>query len=87
MTSKKNRLDELAIKIAEYIKIDIPVNVDLWSTKECAALFKKTPKYFSQYIAPNPDFPKPIRVPTIKGKSNPLWKAKDVLRWVDKYQT
>ncbi len=79
-------IKELAVEIAEHIKPSIHVNVDLWSAKECAALFKRTPKYFTQYIAPNPDFPKPVRIPTIKGQGNPLWKAKEVLKWVEKFQ-
>jgi predicted DNA-binding transcriptional regulator AlpA len=64
----------------------IPIEVDLWGTKEIAAYLKMIASQVGQRYAPRPDFPKAIRLPTHDGhRSHPRWKAVDVIAWAEKY--
>ncbi len=64
----------------------IPVDVDLWSTKEIGLYLKRSPEVVAERIVTLPDFPQAIRLPSGKGRGRPLWKARQVIAWAEKYQ-
>lgn len=81
-------LETLAAALAERISPAIPIEVDYWSAAEVAALLKITRARVLSIYAPMPDFPKAYRLPTpAGGRGHPLWKAAEVVRWVEKYYT
>ena len=79
-------IDQLAIAIADRVVPQIPVSIDLWSSKECAAYLKVSPRTFLESYACKPGFPAAIRLPS-RGthKGMPRWKAVEVIKWVEKF--
>lgn len=66
----------------------IPVSIDLWSVKEIAAFLKRSESVVRDRVVHTPGFPPAIRLPSHGGKrGQPLWKAKEVISWTDKYQS
>lgn len=64
----------------------IPVEQDLWDSAHVGAFLKRSPKHVTQRYAAMPTFPKAIRLPsTGKGRADPLWRAKDVIAWAERY--
>ena len=60
---------------------------ELWTVEDIAAFLKKSRRAVYDRILPIPDFPKAIRIPSVRGgKLHPLWKADEVYKWVNKYQ-
>jgi len=70
--------------LIELVQPSIPITVDIWSSKECAAYLKVTPKYFMDNIASHPDFPEPKRIVKVNGEMRPRWKAMDVIKYVER---
>lgn len=66
--------------------IIIPHDVDLWDSDICAAYFKRSQRHFTDRIATLPNFPQAIRLPAPTGKSQPLYKAVEVIAFAEKYQ-
>ncbi len=65
----------------------IPINSDYWSTHEIAKLLKRSVNVVRDSIVHLPDFPPAHRIPSRKGgDGHPLWKAKEVLAWLEKYR-
>lgn len=66
-------------------KPNIPITVARWNSAACAEFLQKSPKYFLEHIACRPDFPEPNRIKLPgKRKGQPLWKASEVIKWLDK---
>lgn len=78
-----NTAEELITALSKLIQPQIPIAVDRWGPKECAAYLKVAPRYFSERIACKKGFPKSIRIPTEKGRGHPRWKAIDVIKWTE----
>jgi hypothetical protein len=72
--------------LRESIAPQIPLSVDLWGSKEIGAFLKKKPAVASRYMA-LPSFPKPVSLPSAKGKSHPLYKATEVIKWAYSHQS
>lgn len=62
----------------------IPVDRALWDAPACAAFLCVSAAHFSQRIAPQPDFPAAISLPTESGRGTRRWKAGEVMAWADK---
>ena len=83
--------DELA-KLTEAVekltkRPQIPVEADLWDSTHIAAYLKRSARHVMERLAPMPDFPKAIRLPTTSGgRGDPLWPAAEVIEWVGKYR-
>ena len=76
---------ELIAKIAQSIAVlasnPIPLDKRLWSADDCSQYLRMAKKTFQSYYAPHPKFPKPIQLDRSGGKSNPLWRAGEVVEW------
>jgi hypothetical protein len=79
-------IDRIATAVAARLPAPIPLSVDLWSSKELGAYFKKTPEVVMERIVPLPSFPLPIYLPTTKGRGHPRWKASQVIQWAEQFQ-
>ncbi len=79
-------IEKLAAAVAESIRPAIPLSIDLWDIETIAAFLKRNPQVVRERMACLPDFPKAIRLPTTKGRAQPLYNAKEVITWVQSYQ-
>lgn len=79
-------IERLATAIAAHIRPTIPLSVDLWDTAMIAAYLKRDPQSVRERVACLPSFPRAIRFPTVKGRSQPLYRAKEVIEWVQSHQ-
>lgn len=83
-------LQQLAEQIAEAIKEgveQVPMDYRLWTTRQIADYMRRTERQVAERTVYLPGFPKSIRLPTESGsKGRPLWKAREVIEWVEKHQ-
>ncbi len=84
-------MSELAqlIKAIDRLSPRIPIVVDLWSVREIAAYLKRSESVVRERVTALPGFPQAIRLPapgSKRGRGNPLWKAREVIAWVEKHQ-
>ena len=78
--------EELIKFIEDNSRPVIPINIDLWSSKEVAAFLKIGTRKVGGYAC-RPDFPKPYRLPSDKGRGHKRWKAKEIIAWSQKLQS
>jgi hypothetical protein len=79
-------IDRIATAVAARLPSPIPIAVDLWSSVELGAYFKKSPAVVLERIVPLPTFPRPIYVPSTRGRGHPRWKAAEVIQWAEQFQ-
>jgi len=79
-------IERLAEAVAQRITPPIPLVVDLWDIATIATYLKREPGTVREQIACLPSFPKAIRLPTSKGRAQPLYNAKEVIAWVQSYR-
>lgn len=79
-------IEQLAAALADRIRPEVPLSVDLWDAKLVAAYLKVSPKHVLERYSPRPDFPRAIRLPAASGKGHPRWKALEVIEWAEKHQ-
>jgi hypothetical protein len=80
-------INRLAAAVARQMRPPIPLEIDLWSIAEIAALLKRSEAQVRERMACLPDFPKAIRLPSSNGaRGQALYRATEVLAWVAKYQ-
>lgn len=79
-------IERLAEAVAQRMTPSIPLAVDLWDIATIAAYLKREPGTVREQIACLPSFPKAIRLPTSKGRAQPLYNAKEVIAWVQSYR-
>ena len=79
-------IERLAEAVAERVAPAIPLAVDLWDIALIAQYLKRDPQSVRERIACLPSFPRAIRVPTKAGRSHPLYRAKEVIAWVQSHQ-
>lgn len=97
MTTEKIDIDALADKIVERLQPTVPIEPDLWTSKEVAAYLKTSTRHVMERYSIRPDFPRAIRLPYSNpyaskpeeqsGKSHPRWRAKEVMEWALKHQS
>lgn len=86
-TQQQNNLTGDAPAPREPGKLDTPFEHRLWDADECAQYLHKNKRVFMERYAPMPSFPKRISPPNTRGgRSQPLWKAIEVVDWVMKFQ-
>lgn len=64
----------------------IPLDVALWDTATIAKYLNRNDAAVRERVTPLPDFPKAIRLPSKQGVGRPLYKAREVIEWVEKHQ-
>ncbi|OEZ85610.1 hypothetical protein JAB8_37920 [Janthinobacterium sp. HH106] len=79
-------IERLADAVAQRMAPSIPLAVDLWDIATIAAYLKREPGTVREQMACLPSFPKAIRLPTSKGRAQPLYNAKEVIAWVQSYR-
>lgn len=62
----------------------LPVSVDLWDTTHIAAYLKRSVNRVRSDIVCLPSFPRPIRLP-VPGRSQALYKAREVIAWAERH--
>lgn len=63
-----------------------PISIALWDTKDIAAYLHRSQDRVYSDIVCLPTFPRPIRLP-VKGRAHALYKAREVIAWVEKHQS
>ena len=79
-------IEKLAAALASHITPTIPRDIELWDFEAIAAYFRRSVRTVREDIAVLPSFPKPITLPTSRGKSHPLYKAEEIVRWAESHQ-
>lgn len=79
-------LSEMVSQIISNMKPAIPIDIDLWDIATIAKFLKRNDAVVRERIACLPDFPKAIRLPSLKGLGRPLYKAAEVIAWAEKYR-
>jgi predicted transcriptional regulator len=64
----------------------IPLSVDLWDMATIAQYLKRDAGTVRERMACLPSFPKAIRLPTSKGRAQPLYNAKEIIAWAESYR-
>lgn len=80
-TNEQDLLTKLIQSISELAANPIPIDKRLWNADDCSQYLRIAKKTFQSYYAPHPKFPKRIELDRSGGKSNPLWRAGDVIEW------
>ena len=86
-TNDNDLITRIAAAVAERIRPQIPIEYDMWDISTIAACLKCSEAQVRERLAPQPDFPKAIRLPTITGgRGQARYRAAEVLKWMMKYQ-
>lgn len=85
-TREIDMITMLAEAVAKQIRPTIPLSIDLWDIATIAAYLKRDPQVVRERMACVPSFPKAIRLPTKGGRAQPLYKASEVIAWVNQHQ-
>lgn len=80
-------IERLAEAIEKRMKPAVPLSIALWDIATIGAYLQRDPDSVRERIACLPDFPKPIRLPSAtKRGAHPLYKAAEVIEWVESYR-
>jgi hypothetical protein len=91
-TTKQDIPQDIASAIAaavhEGIHRSIPLEIQLWTAEHIAEYLNRNIAQTRQAILCLPDFPKPFRLPVVNStkRGHPLYKASEVIEWVEKYR-
>jgi phage pi2 protein 07 len=65
----------------------MPFELVLWSAEDIAGYLRRaSPRVVTDRIVTAPDFPKPVRLTNGKSTSYPLYKAIEVVQYVEKFK-
>jgi hypothetical protein len=56
------------------------------SAEDCAEFFRVSKRHFRERIATQPDFPKPVRLPSEHGRGHPRWFRGEVREYAFRNQ-
>jgi hypothetical protein len=84
--SEVELLEKLANAINRLTKPTIPLSIDLWDVSTIAQFLKRSDSQVRERVTCLPDFPKAIRLPSQNGRGHPLYKATEVIAWVESLQ-
>lgn len=85
--SENELIQRLSAALAGQLQPPIPVDIDLWDVATIARLLKRSESQVRNRMICLPDFPKAIRLPVAGGgRGQPLYRASEILEWVEKYQ-
>ncbi|MBU6950926.1 AlpA family transcriptional regulator [Hahella sp. HN01] len=84
-------INKLAEAIIEKLQPRISTEIALWDVSTIAEYLKCSESHTMQRVICQPTFPKSIRIPTANGKSaqsrsQPRWRAKEVIEWTLSHQ-
>lgn len=86
-TNDNDLIARLAAAVADRIRPQIPFDYEMWDIATIAACMKLSEAQVRERLAPQPDFPKAVRLPTTSGgRGHARYRAKDVWAWMMKYQ-
>jgi hypothetical protein len=87
MADENDLINRLAAAVADRIRPQIPFDYEMWDIATIAACMKLSEAQVRERLAPQPDFPKAVRLPTTSGgRGHARYRAKDVWAWMMKYQ-
>jgi hypothetical protein len=87
MAEDNDLINRLAAAVADRIRPQIPFDYEMWDVATIAACMKLSEAQVRERLAPQPDFPKAIRLPTTSGgRGHARYRAKEVWAWMMKYQ-
>lgn len=87
MADDTDLINRLAAAVAERIRPQIPFDYEMWDIATIAACMKLSEAQVRERLAPQPDFPKAVRLPTASGgRGHARYRAKEVWAWMMKYQ-
>ena len=87
MANDNDLINRLAAAVADRIRPQIPFDYEMWDIATIAACVKLSEAQVRERLAPQPDFPKAVRLPTASGgRGHARYRAKDVWAWMMKYQ-
>lgn len=87
MADDNDLINRLAAAVADRIRPQIPFDYEMWDIATIAACMKLSESQVRERLAPQPDFPKAVRLPTTRGgRGHARYRAKEVWAWMMKYQ-
>ncbi len=87
MADENDLINRLAAAVAERIRPQIPFEYEMWDIATIASCMKLSEAQVRERLAPQPDFPKAVRLPTAGGgRGHARYRAKEVWAWMMKYQ-
>lgn len=87
MADDNDLINRLAAAAADRIRPQIPFDYEMWDIATIAACMKLSEAQVRERLAPQPDFPKAVRLPTASGgRGHARYRAKDVWARMMKYQ-
>ncbi|WP_314437027.1 hypothetical protein [Massilia timonae] len=87
MADDNDLINRLAAAVADRIRPQIPFDYEMWDIATIAACMKLSEAQVRERLAPQPDFPKAVRLPTTRGgRGHARYRAKEVWAWMMKYQ-
>jgi hypothetical protein len=84
--NESDLIEKLAEAVAGRILPPVPRDIELWDFEAIAAYLRRSVRTVREDIAVLPSFPKPITLPTARGKAHPLYKAVEVIGWAESHQ-
>ena len=75
----------MAGELANQIKSALPLSIQLWNRKHLSQYLNRKETALNKLIC-QPDFPQPIRLHSEQSKTQPLWRAADIIKWVEAQQ-
>lgn len=80
-------MDQLAKLLVARLKTAQLLDLTLWTTENIAAYLNCSVRQVTDRHSKLASFPRAIRLPTADGhKSNPRWKAAEVVTWAERHQ-
>lgn len=85
-------IERIAQAVAACVRPTLPLGVALWDVEHIAAYLVRAPKVVRDRVVTLPDFPRPIRIPSVQSgkqdqsKAQPRWKASEVIAWAESYR-
>ena len=84
--SELDLIEKLAQAVAVRITPAIARDIELWDFETIATYLHRSIRTVREDVAVLPSFPKPITLPTARGRSHPLYKALEVVQWAESHQ-
>lgn len=95
----RHLVELIAQAVAERLTPPLPLSIQLWNAKTIATYLRRSPAVVLERVVTLPGFPSPIRLPSTrsiskgnmqpqsdKATGQPLWKAAEVIDWVDSHR-
>lgn len=76
----------LADEMVKQLRSPIPLQIDLWDVATIAKYLKRSETQVRDRLICLPDFPKAFRLPSANGRGHPLFRATEVISWVENHR-